>query len=839
MMRPLTGVLFAVVALGFSPGAPAGETNRGTVTAPVSERFAAGADGKSSTAAVPDFRRHIVPLLGRLGCNGRACHGSFQGQGGFRLSLFGYDFAADHAALAGGDEPRVSPDDPSSSLVLQKATLAVDHGGGERFERGGWEYHLLRTWIAAGAEPVADAAEVSDLVALDVVPTEVVFTPEGGSRPLRVIARWADGSAEDVTPLCRFQTNDESVATVSAGGVVTAAGRGDTHVVVFYDGGITPVPVVRPVSDFTGPRYPDVPTPTRIDEMVVAKLRKVGLVPSELCTDAEFLRRVSLDVTGTLPTPAEIEAFLADPSPEKRERKIDELLDSPAYSAWWATRLGDLMGNAEENLPVGGEQGLRQEKSAQWYDWLERRLRENAAYYEIVGRVVLAVSRPPGQSLDDYFAATSAYFRADAPADFADRETMPYFWTRGRFTPPQPLRFSYAFLGVRLECAQCHKHPYDQWTKEDYEQFQAFFEGVDYNYGSRDRAAEMKQKLGLTADQDSGGYKKLFADLAHRGTVVPWEEVTIPTPKRQLERARKRAKVSGGRVFTPKLLGGPKVLAAEYDDAREPLMEWLRGPDNPYFAPALVNRVWADYFGVGLIDPPDDLNLANPPSNAPLLDYLAAAFVESGYDLKWLHREIARSRTYQLSWRPNETNRLDERNFSRAQVRRLPAEVAFDALVHATAGRETMHAMHQDRSTVRGRAIGVATGFTSTRGQSRSYALSLFGKPARDGICDCQRSNEPSLLQTIYLRNDAETLRLLDRKNGWLTETAGKGRTDSADQKDPEALIREAYLRTFSRPPTPAEIKTARAHLNESDPKTALRDLLWALLNSKEFILNH
>ncbi|MEQ8791741.1 MAG: DUF1549 and DUF1553 domain-containing protein [Pirellulaceae bacterium] len=810
--------------------APAAHSATETVLPPADRRFQ-----ESASEEVPAFDRHVLPLLGRLGCNGRACHGSFQGQGGFRLSLFGYDFDADHLALTDESSGRVDLGDPAESLILQKPTLATDHGGGRLIEPGGWQYRLLRRWIESGAPPRAEDAAAFDR--LEVEPRETVFRKLGEKVQLRVVAHWSDGAREDVTPLCRFRTNDESVAVVSDSGEITAVGKGDTHVIAFYDNGTLGAGVMLPVSDQHAENFPAVKAPTKIDQLVTAKLRKLGIVPAELCTDAEFLRRVSLDMTGTLPTPEAIESFLADASSDKRERKIEELLQHPGYAAWWTTRLCDFTGNSEENLPVGGEQSMRPAKSRQWYDWLHRRVAENRPYDEIVENLVVAVSRRPGQTDEEYFQEMTAYFRDENPADFTERETMPYFWSRGRFTPPQTLRFSYAFLGIRLECAECHKHPYDQWTKDDFDQFKAFFDGINFTNAARKSSQEMKEELGLTADQDSGQYKSLFLKLAKSGTIVPWMEVTAPSPARQQALRKRQAKVTG-RVLTPKLLGGDEVLAEEYADPRQPLMDWLREKDNPYFARALVNRVWADYFGVGIVDPPDDMNLANPASNEPLLAYLAESFVASGYDLQQLHREITTSHTYQRSWRINETNAKDQRNYSHALVRRLPAEVAYDALVHATSVADQMQSMHHDAAMVQDRAIGFAGSQPRYGGK---YALQLFGKPPREVNCDCERSAEPSLLQTVYLRNDAEVGALIDRRDGWLKtfEGAGKNRS-SAVEIDDEDFLRACYLRTLCRPPTEQEAAAALEHLARAEsPQAGRRDLLWALLNTKEFLLNH
>ncbi|HUE71909.1 MAG TPA: DUF1549 domain-containing protein [Pirellulaceae bacterium] len=820
---------FASIALmAWSAVAAGGET-----LVPVSQRFAG-----EHTAERPDFQRHVVPLLGTLGCNGRACHGSFQGQGGFRLSLFGYDFAADHEALAGGDEPRVDVKSPEGSLAILKPTAGVDHEGGQRVEPGTWQHRLLVAWIKAGAKPMpADAAQ---FVALDIEPAEILLSSPGEIVPLKVIARWSDGSREVVTPLCRFQTSDESVATVDGSGKVSAVGRGDAHIVVFYDNGVVPVPAIFPVSDLAGARYPEVKTPTKIDELIVAKLRKLGIVPAEICTDEEFLRRASLDLTGTLPLPDEVKAFVADKSNDKRGQKIDELMKRPTYAAWWATKLGDWTGNGEGAGPVGGEQGLRRRYSELWHRWFYRRLEENVPYDEIAAGIVLATSRRPDQTYEDFCAEMSSYFRKENPADFADHPTVPWFWSRRALGPPEEKAraFAYSFLGVRLECAQCHKHPFDQWTKQDFDQFTAFFNGVRYGPSAREQMREMKEAAGLgKMDEDSGDYKRQFVALLESGTVLPFKEVTVPQRPSRPTRPPRNSKGKFGRVITPRLLGGEEVLTQQYDDPRRPLMDWLRQEDNPYFARAVVNRVWASHFGRGIVEPPDDMNLANPAVNGPLLDHLTREFVAHGYDLMWLHREILSSHAYQRSWRSPQPGVLDERNFSRAILRRLPAEVMYDALVLATASDDEMTALASDEGKIGQRAIGPKSGFSNRRDETL-YAVYLFGKPAREVNCDCERSASPSLQQTLFLRNDAELLSLLDRKEGWLAQLDrehGKKEWPAA-----EKLIEAAYLRSLGRMPTAIERQIAARHLSAANsPREGLRELLWALVNTKEFVVNH
>jgi hypothetical protein len=859
----------------------------------------------------------VLPLIGQLGCNGRACHGSFQGQGGFRLSLFGYDFKADHDNLLAGDEPRTNIEKPVDSLILLKPLEEVPHEGGQRLEKGTWQYRVLLGWIEAGAKDPGDAA--ARFVRLELEPRELVARAKGDTWQLRAVAVWSDGMREDVTPLCRFQSNDDQVATIDAAGLVTAAGPGDTHVVAFYDNGVVPVPVVFPVSDRVGPAYPDVPTPTRIDELVVDKLRKLGEVPSEPCTDTEFLRRVSLDITGTLPTAAEATTFTADTSPDKRVRKIDELLERPGYAAWWATKFCDWTGNNSRfNQNKGPD---RQNVVSQlWYDWMKARIEENVPYDELVERIVLAKSRLDGESFEDYCSRMSAFLRKDDKASFADSPTLPYFWSRSNFrtNEERALGFAYSFLGVRIQCAQCHKHPFDQWTKDDFDRFENFFARVKFGPGPETKkpTEEMIAALDVPKSLKGNKLEQELAKLAGQGKVVPFSETfVVPPPKpvdakavarlekqRGSDREKQRAKLLAGRTAT--VLGGEEFRIDELEDPREVLMEWMRDDGNPYFARAIVNRVWAAYFNVGIVEPPDDLSLANPPSNEPLLDHLAAEFRRHDFDLKWLHREIVTSRTYQAGWRTNDTNRLDERNFSRAVPRRIPAEVTLDAIRMATAADADACTMAASSG---GRAVADATAVGW--GQSGKYALAVFGRSTRESNCDCDRSMEPSLLQTVFLQNDRDMLAQIERRGGWveavsrpyeaakveatraavgkarnaerlalqaeqrLQKLKDRGASDKAiaaaeaalaaarrnapgDQPpavspaasppaepapaDVARIVRQAYLRTLSRPPTEAEASRATSYFSETaSVREAARDLLWALLNTKEFVVNH
>ena len=807
----------------------------------------------------------------------------------------------DHEGLA----DRIDTDAPADSYAIQKPTLVEPHEGGKRLDPDSWEYRVFLNWVKEGANPY-DSEQHADFVKLNVEPKEILFHKQGETVQLKAIVTWSDGSREDVTPLCRFQSNNEQIAMVDGEGLVSSNEPGDSHVVIFYDNGVVPIPVLQPTTDKIGPRYPSVATPTKIDELVINKLSKLGVVPSDVCTDDEFLRRVTLDMTGTLPTPTEVKQFLADSSSDKRSQKIDELLERPAYAAWWATKLCDFTGNnpyeLRNTLPDKNAPGK------QWYEWVYSRVENNTSYDQLVAGIVTANSRQGDETYRE-FSENLTKVIYDDEHDFSDRESMPYFWARRNLRQPEEkaLAFAYSFMGIRIQCAQCHKHPFDQWTQDDYNQFTKFFTRVQFGRNPETSGEYNRMMKDLGVDKLRGGEQRLeLTKLAKQGKVVPIQETYVrPMPSNSKNKA-KRKNQNLARLYpsTAKLLGDEEVNLEDAPDPRVALMEWLSAKDNPYFAKAFVNRVWASYFNVGIVEPPDDLNLANPPSNAELLDWLATEFSNHDFDMKWLHRTIANSATYQRSWKPNDTNQLDERNFSRAVPRRLPAEVTIDALKMAASNDENnaefVHSL-QNRSI---------SGLSYSR---TNYALDIFGRSTRASNCDCDRSMEASLLQTIYLRNDTETKRLLEDNKGWVEQVSRQyapekrsasrnnnsrlTKLKTTEQKlkkykqklaalkksspespkvetgekivaqmqrqiakekdalglnkpavaevekpkfDAATIVTEAYLRTLSRYPKSEELEAASAYLTSSeDLRGGLEGLMWALLNTKEFIVNH
>jgi hypothetical protein len=854
----------AIASILLIQSVTAGEVVRPEFVRPASERFA-----QRDSQSVPDFQKHVVPLLGRLGCNSAKCHGSFQGQGDFRLSLFGFDFKSDHAALSADalseEGPRLNTKNPERSLIVRKPTEQVDHEGGRRIDADSWEHHLLLRWIEAGAtgtspapalrsreselttdgiaffketiqpllenhcfechgfnstkgelsltnrdglltggdsgpaivpgkpeqslmiaaighsndelqmppagklaaekiaalekwvrlgapwpnEYVAASGETDQvLVNLHYEPKEILFTEIRHSQQLKIIAEWADGTREDVTCLARFQTNNDAVVQINRDGLATSRGEGDTHIIALYDNGVAAIPVLRPYGALGMLEGQSAAHP--IDRFVGAKLNKLGLMPSKPCTDVEFLRRLSIDMTGTLPTPDEVTVFLADTSKDKRTQKIDELLRRPAYAAWWTNKLCDFTGcnprSISSLLEVAREDGYI--KASEWYDWIYERVERNEPYDRLVAGMILA--------------------------DLSGHDdSMPYFWTRQSLKEPKDTAMSvaHAFLGIQLQCAECHKHPFDRWTQTDFNDFAQFFDSV----------TKTKQRSAVAE------------------------------------------------ALELRLLRSERVQLEPADDPRRPVMDWMRNPENPWFARAFVNRVWAGYFNLGIVDPPDQFTPANPPSNPQLLDWLARGFIQSGYDMKWLHRQIATSAAYQRSWKPNETNRKDRRNFSRAIPRRIPAEVVYDAMKQATAATDKQTEV---RTNLRRRA----SGHLSMR-MAGTHAMKVFGKPDRSINCDCERVNEPTLLQAIFTQNDP-LVRMRISDSGWIIEI--EDAEAEGKELDVPTLVGQVWLRTVGRYPNDEERSRAMKHLGASTSIVeGIADLMWAMINTKEFLLNH
>lgn len=777
-------------------------------------RFAPNRDGSTDEKEIPDLQRHVMPMIGKLGCNSRHCHGSFQGRGGLVLSLFGYDFKKDHAALTGrsssGSSQRIDHNEPAQSLILGKATELVDHEGGQRFAADSWEYEVLKRWIAAGAPKPEQAVK---LKSLQVTPTSLDWEKLNSPRSLKVIAHWADGHKEDVTPLSRFRSNDDAVVKVRSDGQLEATGYGDTHVIVFYDNGVHAVPARVVSPNRPALPWPQDPVETKVDQLVNRQLRSLGIVPSGICSDHEFLRRVCIDLTGTLPPPEEVRRFIKDKSQGKRLRKIEELLERPAFAAWWATKLCDFTGcNPQQQAELG------QHLAEQWYMWIYQRLLEKAPYDEIVEGIFLANSRKPNESSEDYHQRVSGFFKNEDPIDFTANESMPHFWSRTNIKTPQAkgLAVAHSFLGIRLQCAECHKHPWDQWTQADFRQFSEFFSPIQYGVPAQDFDVyqRLAQKTGVQVKGKEGSpIRDEQMVKASKGQVVPWREVYVK---------------SSAKETNLNLLQSQQITLAPGEDPRRQVMDWFRDKKNPWFARAIVNRVWASCFHKGIVHPPDDLNPANPPSNPELLDWLSAEFIKQDYDLRWLLKEITRSATWQRSCRANPTNSNDQRHFSRAIPRRIPAEVVYDGIKQAVCGSKQHQSVREDLTR---RAVG----HLSMR-MAGTYAMQVFGKPQRSAACDCERVNEPSLLQAVFLQNDP-LVHLLLEDSLWLKEIGAKENVDSGQLKK---WIQEAWLRCVSREPTDKELNRAFEHVSSAKtPREGIEDLLWSLINTREFLLNH
>jgi hypothetical protein len=758
-----------------------------------------------------DFERHVDSLLGRLGCNSGSCHGSFQGKGGLYLSLFGYSPEKDYLSFTrDGMGRRINRDNPDRSLLLLKPTAQVPHEGGQRFPRGGWQYDVLRNWIAQGARWKPGSSAVKRI---EVTPQEHLFRKPGESIALTVLVEFQDGTRADMTPFCDFRVKDDAIAEVSPGGVVRGVRPGDTVVIIGYRGQLLTARILVPVPVAAGFVYPDLPAVNYVDREVFARLRQLNMIPSDLATDEEFLRRVALDTIGSLPSPDEVRTFLADQDPQKRTKKIDELLAHPLRTALWATRLCDITANNVDVMEQPEE--LRPRRARMWHDWFRKRIALNRPYSEIAHGVLCATSRN-GRAIDTWIqedVALLATAQKGARTGYADRPTLDLFWRRGDanddFFPLEQIGelTAAAFLGVRIECAQCHKHPYDRWTQADYRAFANVFAQVKFG-------ASPESRVPLNRVLDEHRQKGDISDLS----LLDLHEVYVSN-----YRLRRLSDPQTGGVLKPKALGGPEL---DFDgDAREKLYAWLVRPDNPFFARSFVNRVWARYFGTGLVEPVDNFSVANPPSNDRLLDALARDFIAHNFDIRHLERTILTSRTYQLSARPNATNAQDRRNYGHANVRRLMAEVVVDVLHDALGVRPNFGADVPPGS----KAIEIAS--NRVRDGDLANIFKIFGRPARTAACDCERSMEPAVPQTLFLMTDEKLLQKIAQ---------GRLRKLLASKLADEAIVEELFLATLSRFPEAAEKRAALEHLkSRPDRQATFVDVVWGLINTREFIVNH
>lgn len=839
-----------------------------------------GSVSSAADEATPLFSRHVEAVFSKLGCNAGVCHGAVQGQNGFRLTLFAANAELDHArVLREFAGRRLNLSDPDASLLLQKATGRVSHVGGKRTEVGSPEYLALKRWIAAGA--VLDSVEKSRVVQLTVAPAEQLVKP-GESYPLRVTAKFADGSNEDVTALCSFESRDVSVATVEMDGLVRAVGVGDTSLIVRYraEPAMATVLVPRQANE----AYPQVTGNNFVDEHVLAKLKRLNVPPAALCDDATFLRRIMLDVTGELPAPKEVRDFLNDKSADKRAKKIDELLRRPSHAAVWTLKFCDVL--KASDFGVYADAVDEKHDAPRFQAWVRARLEENLPYDQLVERILTATSRE-GRSVEDWSKEVVALFegykspRTDTDV-YAKRKTLDLYWMRQKANGvPGALQVAHTFLGLRLECAQCHRHPHDVWQQDDLLSFANFFMRVrssgfqgdnekrfpevaayfkKFNDEAKkltDDVKKMKDSKGKELDEKlkkaKAGGKKDEIDAAQKELDAFNKEVgdmdrrskNLPEIARRLMQAEIQHlsddKPGVASVTSPlgtqsskqhRLLGESKSIEVpKTQDPRPLLMEWLRKPDNPFFAKAIVNRVWAHYFGRGIIDPPDNLSPFNPATHPELLKQLCDGFIQNKYDLRWLHRTILTSRTYQQSSQANSANASDRANYAYFWYRRLPAEVILDALNQATGTREELD-MKYDNWPADMKAIEIPY---KTRNEFVNFVLDQFGKPSRNSAaqCDCERDPGVSILQVMSLANHPRVRQKIEDPKGTVARVI-------SEIKEEDKRIEELFLLTVSRLPDEIEKQACLKYMKEAGAaEKGLQGVLWSLVNTREFLLQH
>ncbi|MEN9573148.1 MAG: hypothetical protein RL514_1003 [Verrucomicrobiota bacterium] len=697
------------------------------------------------------FRQDVMPVLSKGSCNAGACHGYSLGKNGFKLTLRGADAEKDYPALTDEFmERRINRHNPAASLVLLKALGDLPHEGGVRFDHGGLLHETMRRWIAEGARD--DAPTLPTLVSLSIFPEKVVAMPKARQQ-FQLVAKYSDGSLRDVSRTGIFAVNTERVARVDEVGLVLATDLGETAIVARYEGffAVANFIVLPPNKGF---QPTPVPTDNLVDRHIITKLNDLRIRPSELADDERFLRRASVDLIGVQPKPEEVLAFVADTSTDKREKAIAALMKRNEFVDWWSLKWGDLLQNSRNTLSDPAVYAFR--------EWIRAAVARNLPMDEFARELLTARG-----SFNDHPAA--AYFAVSKDTD----DTLQ--------------RSTQVFAGVRMLCAKCHPHPFEQWTQADYYGVHSFFNQVATKPDPRQTGVQ--------------NAKTVLVNLTTGSSTNP--RTNKPQP--------------------PRYLGGSEPKLEAGVDKREDYARWLTSPDNPHFARSLVNRVWSYFFHRGIMDPVDDLRSTSPPINAPLLDALTKDFVDHKFDLRHLMRAIVTSRAYQRSSTPNDTNGHDDANFSHAIPRRLPAEAMLDSLVQATGVKENFG--------------GAPAGFNAAQlpdGNVQSDFLTLFGKPQRMEACECERDLGANMLQALHFINGKS---ILDRV------TSGSGRPALLIQQklDDDKLIEQLYLWSLARKPAAKEVALAKKFMAAYGDKRAeaAQDFMWGLLNSRDFTLLH
>lgn len=699
-----------------------------------------------------DFERDILPIFTRFGCNSGSCHGKQAGQNGFKLSLLAFDADFDFDALTKeGRGRRIFAVDPERSLLLSKPTGRNPHGGGKRLEPDGPEYRRLLSWIRAGMpRRVPDAAKLDRIT---VKPEQEVLTPRG-TRQIQVTAHYSDGTKKDVTRYSQFQSNEAAIAGVDDSGRVTAQGIcGEAAIMARYMGQIA---VFRPTIPLSGdvPEkvYNQLPRKNFIDSLVWKKLQRLRITPSKECSDEKYLRRVYIDIIGRVPTTEEATSFLDESKPDRRRRLVDSLLEQPEYAEHWANKWADLL------RPNPYRVGI---KAVLNYDaWVRRAFRQNMPYDQFVRELV---------------TARGSTYRNGAVTLFRDR----------RDPGERTTIVTQLFLGIRLECARCHHHPFEVWAQEDFYSFAAYFTNVS--------------RKGTGLSPPISGSEEVFFTTAGSSTMAH--------PR------------TGATLVAKPLFGTAPALDGE-TDPRESLATWMTSKQNPFFAKVMVNRVWADLMGRGLVEPVDDLRATNPPTNPELLDALAKDFQDADFDIKALVRRITASHVYALSSLPGKRNIQDIRNYSRHYRQRLRAEVMLDAIVGITGIPESFSGMPPGSR---------AKELWTTR--IGSLFLDAFGRPDPNQDPPCERTPDTTVVQSLHLMNSKNLYAKVTDEKGWAAQLSGSKRT-------PEEIVQQLYLAIYSRMPDSEERIIGRSLFQKKGitRRQATEDLMWALINTPEFV---